>query len=99
EAIKDAYAGGAPMSPAIAQKVLSMFRQHAPAPTQEEINLSAREKEVLAHLTNGLSYKMIAEACDISIDTVRFHLKKIYEKLHVHSMTEAVAKALRDKLV
>jgi DNA-binding NarL/FixJ family response regulator len=99
DAIRDAHTGGAPMSPVIAKKVLGMFRQHAPAQNREEINLSAREKQVLTHLTNGMSYKMIAEACEISIDTVRFHIKKIYEKLHVHSMTEAVAKALRDRLI
>jgi len=99
QAIKDAHSGGAPMSPTIAQKVLGMFRQQSPLTSQEEIKLSAREKEILTHLTNGLSYKMIAESCEISIDTVRFHIKKIYEKLHVHSMTEAVSKALRDKLV
>ena len=76
-----------------------MFRKHAPPPASEEFNLSSREKEVLAHLTNGLSYKMIAEECNIVIDTVRFHIKKIYEKLHVHSMTEAVAKALKENLI
>ena len=99
ESIREASKGGAPMSPAIATKVLKMFRQYSPPTSDEKINLSAREKEVLSSLTKGLSYKMIAEVCSISIDTVRFHIKHIYEKLHVHSMTEAVSKALREKLI
>ena len=98
-AIREAYEGGAPMTPVIATKVLQLFRQHNVPKECENIDLSSREKEVLFALTNGSSYKMIASECSISIDTVRFHMKKIYEKLHVHSMTEAVSKALRDKLV
>lgn len=99
EAIKEAAAGGAPMTPSIAVKVLQLFRTHHAPATKSEVDLSAREKEILSSLTNGSSYKMIAAELSISIDTVRFHIKNIYEKLHVHSMTEAVAKALRDKLV
>lgn len=99
EAIKDANLGGSPMSPAIATKVLKMFRQYSPPKANEKINLSEREKEVLLALTQGKSYKMIAEVVDISLDTVRFHIKNIYDKLHVHSMTEAVSKALREKLI
>ncbi|MBS4065690.1 MAG: response regulator transcription factor, partial [Chitinophagaceae bacterium] len=99
EAIREANHGGAPMTPAIAVKVLKMFRQYSPSASDEKINLSDREKEVLGALTQGKSYKMIAEICSISIDTVRFHIKNIYEKLHVHSMTEAVSKALRERLI
>lgn len=99
EAIKDANVGGSPMSQAIATKVLKMFRQYSPPKADDTINLSDREKEVLLALTQGKSYKMIAETCAISLDTVRFHIKNIYDKLHVHSMTEAVAKALREKLI
>ncbi len=99
EAIREAGKGGSPMTPAIATKVLKMFRQFSPAASDEKINLSDREKEVLSALTQGQSYKMIAECCAISIDTVRFHIKNIYEKLHVHSMTEAVAKALKERLI
>lgn len=99
EAIREASTGGAPMTPAIATKVLKMFRQYSPPASDEKINLSSREKEVLSSLTKGLSYKMIANTCNISIDTVRFHIKNIYEKLHVHSMTEAVCKALKEKLI
>ncbi|MEO6131136.1 MAG: response regulator transcription factor [Saprospiraceae bacterium] len=98
QAIKEAYEGGAPMSPSIAIKVLHMFRKQQAVPA-DETNLSVRELEVLHFLAKGLSYKMIATECHISIDTVRFYIKKIYEKLHVHSMTEAVSKAIRNKLV
>jgi DNA-binding NarL/FixJ family response regulator len=99
QAIREASSGGSPMTPTIATKVLKVFRQYSPPPSEEQIDLSEREKEVLAALTRGLSYKMIAESCAISIDTVRFHIKRIYEKLHVHSMTEAVSKALRERLI
>ena len=99
EAIKEVREGGSPMTPAIAIKVLKTFRQYSPPSGDDRINLSEREKDVLSALTQGQSYKTIAETCSISIDTVRFHIKNIYEKLHVHSMTEAVAKALKDKLV
>jgi DNA-binding NarL/FixJ family response regulator len=99
EAIREAKQGGSPMTPVIATKVLKMFRQYSPPSKDEKINLSDREKEVLSALTQGKSYKMIGESCSISIDTVRFHIKRIYEKLHVHSMTEAVSKALRERLI
>jgi len=98
EAVKDANAGGAPMTNSIATKVLQMFREHAPT-KEENSELTDREREILTLLTKGHSYKMIASECQLSIDTVRFHIKKIYEKLHVHSMTEAVSKALKNKWV
>lgn len=100
EAIKEVYDGGAPMTPAIAQKVLKMFRNTPPqmAP-QHDYNLTTREKEVLECLVKGMSLKMIGENLSISYDTVRTHIKHIYEKLHVVSMTEAVAKTLREKLL
>ena len=99
EAIKEARQGGAPMTPIIATKVLKMFRQYSPPVSDEKINLSEKEKIILSALTEGKSYKMIAETCNLSIDTVRFHIKNIYEKLHVHSMTEAVSKALKERLI
>jgi DNA-binding NarL/FixJ family response regulator len=68
-------------------------------PTGDNYHLSEREKEVLQLLVNGYSYKMIAAEMYISIDTVRSHIKKIYEKLHVNSKSEAVAKAFKDKIV
>jgi two-component system, NarL family, response regulator LiaR len=69
------------------------------SPDEEYQTLSEREKEVLGYLSKGLSYKMIAEKCSISYGTVNSHLKNIYEKLHVHSATEAVQKALLQRIV
>jgi DNA-binding NarL/FixJ family response regulator len=99
EAIKETYEGGAPMSPSIATKVLKMV-VHQPAHSHlNSFNLSDREKEVLAYLVRGMSYKMVAAACSISIDTVRVHIRSIYEKLHVHSKGEAIAKAIKGNIV
>jgi len=107
EAISEVRAGGAPMTPAVARQVLRLFPKPAtsafrPAPkaaaSESAAHLSAREQEVLTLLVEGYSYKMIAADRNISIDTVRSHIKKIYEKLHVRSMTEAVSKALREGL-
>ncbi len=97
-AIRMVLAGGAPMTGTVARKVLAMVPQ-AKTTEQETINLSEKETLILQHLVNGFSYKMIAAEINISIDTVRFHIKKIYDKLHVHSATEAVSKAIKDKLV
>ena len=99
EAIHDAQSGGAPMTSSIARKVLQMFPQVSPRSGSDQPNLTDREQEILALLVKGNSYKMIAAACTISLDTVRSHIKKIYEKLHVHSQTEAVAKAIQQRLV
>ncbi|MFI5134497.1 MAG: response regulator [Chitinophagales bacterium] len=99
EAIHDVIAGGAPMSPVIASKVLNMFQKNAAPGSGEVFILNEKEKQVLSFLTQGLSYKMIASELNITIDGVRFYIRKIYEKLHVHSMTEAVSKALKHKLV
>jgi DNA-binding NarL/FixJ family response regulator len=99
EYIQEANTGGAPMSSSIATQVLKMFSaNHNPTDKQENYNLSDRETEVLQLLVNGYSYKMIASEMFISIDTVRSHIKKIYEKLHVNSKSEAVAKAFKGKL-
>ncbi len=95
-AISEVYNGGGPMTPGIAKKVLHQFQ--AILPEEEDYHLSMREKEVLGLLVDGLSYKMIAAKLNITYDTVRAHMKKIYEKLHVASMTEAVAKAINQKL-
>jgi DNA-binding NarL/FixJ family response regulator len=98
--IRDINDGGAPMSPSIASKILRLFRDHFPAgELKETYNLTKREKEILRCLVEGMSYKMIASACDISFETVKTYIKRIYEKLHVASMTEAVVKALRENLV
>lgn len=98
EFIKETYEGGAPMSPTVAAKVLQMITQHD-SPGVEDFNLSDREKEVLSFLVKGMSYRLIGETCFISIDTVRAHIRNIYEKLHVHSKAEAVATAIKSKIV
>jgi DNA-binding NarL/FixJ family response regulator len=93
-AIREVHEGGAPMSPEIARRVVSMFQRFA-HPKAEHSGLSVRELEVLTMLSEGDSYKTCADRLAISIDTVRFHIRHIYERLHVHSRTEAVIKALR----
>jgi DNA-binding NarL/FixJ family response regulator len=98
EHISEASTGGAPMTSAIATQVLKMFSIMNKV-EGEDYNLSEREKEVLQYLVKGYSYKMIAAEMYIAIDTVRSHIKKIYEKLHVNSKSEAVAKAFKDRLV
>lgn len=97
-AISEVYSGGAPMTPGIAKKVLHQFQAILPE-DEKDYHLSIREKEVLDLLVHGLPYKMIADKLHITYDTVRAHMKKIYEKLHVTSMTEAVAMAINQKLV
>jgi DNA-binding NarL/FixJ family response regulator len=97
-AIRNVISGGAPMTASVARKVLQMVPQ-AKNEEQEKSDLSARETSILQLLVNGYSYKMIATELKMSIDGVRFHIKKIYDKLHVHSATEAVSKALKDKLI
>ena len=96
--IRETYEGGAPMSPSVATKVLKMVGQQ-PIEKINSFNLSDREKEILSCLVKGMSYKLIASACFISIDTVRGHIRNIYEKLHVHSKGEAITKALKGKIV
>jgi DNA-binding NarL/FixJ family response regulator len=98
EYINEANSGGAPMTSSIATQVLKMFTDQN-AEQGEDYHLSEREKQVLQLLVNGYSYKMIASEMFIAIDTVRSHIKKIYEKLHVNSKSEAVAKAFKDKIV
>ncbi|MBU2904229.1 MULTISPECIES: response regulator transcription factor [Arenibacter] len=98
EYIQDATLGGAPMTSSIATQVLKMF-QVIPQTKNQDYCLSERETEVLQLLVDGYSYKMIASELFIAIDTVRSHIKKIYEKLHVNSKSEAVAKAFKDKLL
>lgn len=97
-AIRNVLSGGAPMTGSVARKVLTMVPQ-AKTNDQEKSKLSSRETEILHYLVTGYSYKMIAAELKISIDGVRFHIKKIYDKLHVHSATEAVSKAIKDRLV
>jgi DNA-binding NarL/FixJ family response regulator len=98
EAVRELCEGGAPMSPEIARKVVTMFQTVAP-PKTEEHRLSPRELEVLKLLADGHSYKTAAQVLSVSQDTIRFHIRHIYEKLHVHSKSEAVLKALRSGIL
>jgi DNA-binding NarL/FixJ family response regulator len=98
EAITDLYHGGSPMTGEIARMVLDFFsRNHAPA--SNDYAISSRELDVLKCLVNGDSYKMISDTCCISIGTVRSHINNIYKKLHVNSKSEAVVKAMKERLV
>jgi DNA-binding NarL/FixJ family response regulator len=102
EAIMELQYGGSPMSPSVARKVLNKMQQipqHVRPEESPDYQLTPREKEVLTCLVNGQSYKMIAADLHISYETVRSHVKKIYEKLHVASLTEVVAKAINQRLV
>lgn len=98
EYIKEAYDGGAPMTPSIARKVVRAFSSITVS-TPEIESLTLREKDVLRQLVNGQSYKMVASDLNIAIDTVRSHIKSIYEKLEVNSKSQAVAKAIRNEIV
>jgi DNA-binding NarL/FixJ family response regulator len=96
DAVDEVLNGGAPMSPSIAHMVIASMQKPASA---NPYKLTPREKEILSSLAKGNSYKMIAIEFEVTMDTVRAHIKKIYVKLQVHSQTEAVAKALNEKLV
>jgi DNA-binding NarL/FixJ family response regulator len=98
QSLQDVMEGGAPMSPFVAQKVFQHFRRQS-LPVNDPFNLTQREKEILELLVKGNSYKMIASNCSISLDTVKKHLHNIYQKLHVSCGTEAVAKAIKHKIV
>ncbi len=93
EAIREAATGGAPMTPSIAHKILGVFRSKKPAlPSTEQSQLNERQQEILECIFNGMSYKLIAEKLFVSVDTVRYHVKNIYEILHVHSRDELISK-------
>jgi len=98
-AIKEIYEGGSPMTPTIANRVLKMVKTQRATNSKNLFNLTDREKEILSCLVEGMSYKLIADKCTISIDTVNVHIKNIYKKLQVHSKSEAVVKAIKDKIV
>ncbi len=97
EQIREVFSGGAPMTASVAQKVLLYFKK--PSSSTAEFNLSDREKEILKLLVEGKSYKMIADKINLSYFTVCNHIKKIYDKLHVNSATEAVSVAIQNKIV
>jgi DNA-binding NarL/FixJ family response regulator len=97
EALLDVLSGGAPMTSEIARRVVESFRQRARA-RDEFVRLTTREEEVLVMLSKGYSNKEIADRIELSVDTVRSHLKHIYEKMHVRSRAEAVARYMTSKL-
>src|SRR5690554_1298034 len=96
--VEQAFAGASPMSPHIARRVLDMFKQHLPPP-KADYNLTPRELEVLDLLIQGYDNKMIAEKLFLSTFTIRAHIRNIYDKLHVHSKSQAVAKALKESVI
>jgi DNA-binding NarL/FixJ family response regulator len=99
EAIKNVHAGGSPMTPGIARRVIELFKHNLQPAAPNNYNLTAQEKKVLQLLVAGKSYKMIAAELFVAVDTVKSHITNIYAKLHVHSGTEAVSLAIRDKIV
>jgi len=98
ESLQEAIAGGAPMSPEVARRVLALFRE-VRAPEPRDHDLTPHELRLLKLLVEGHSYKTAAATLGVSVKTISFHLQKIYEKLQVHSKSEAVAKAFRKGLV
>jgi DNA-binding NarL/FixJ family response regulator len=96
EAIRDVHGGGSPMSSSIARKVVASFR-HAKKPDEEQTHFTSREQMVLDCFAKGLTYKQTAEQLSISIDTIRTYVRRIYEKLHVQSATQAVAKYIQHR--
>ncbi len=97
-ALQEVMAGGGPMSPGIARRVLQTF-QRPETPRSPTYGITLREQELLSLLTRGYTYRMIGIELHISVETVRRHLKNIYQKLHVQCGTEAVAKALRERII
>lgn len=98
EAVEHAFGGGTPMSPRIARKVLEVFKLNVPPP-RADYHLTPRELQVLQLLVQGEDYKSIAGILFLSVFTVRAHIRNIYDKLHVHTKSQAVAKALNEKMV
>lgn len=98
ECLQDVMDGGAPMSPEVATRVIALFREHRP-PSRADHHLTPHEVRLLGLLAEGHSYKTAAAALGSSVNTVAFHMKSIYTKLQVHSKSEAVARALRDRIV
>jgi DNA-binding NarL/FixJ family response regulator len=97
QSIEEVVAGGSPMTPGIARKVITHFKEQPLV--DNDFNLSEREKEILQLLSNGLSYKMIGADLNIAYETVHSHIKRIYQKLHVSSLAEALGLAFRRKLI
>jgi DNA-binding NarL/FixJ family response regulator len=98
ESIKEVVDGGAPMSPEVARRVIDLFRDIRP-PTHADYHLTPHETRLLKLLVDGYNYKSAAEELHVSVNTISFHMRRVYEKLQVHSKSEAVAKALRQRLI
>ena len=98
ESLNEALAGGAPMSPEIARKVITLFREVRP-PERVDYDLTPHEQRLLKLLIDGHTKKSAAAEIGVSVNTVSFHLKRVYEKLQVHSKSEAVAKALKNRII
>lgn len=98
ESLKDAVQGGGPMSPEVATRVIGLFREIRP-PERADYELTPHETRLLKLLIEGHNYTTAAEELGVSFNTIKFHMRRIYEKLQVHSKSEAVSKALRDRLV
>ncbi|WP_221391573.1 response regulator transcription factor [Dyadobacter sp. NIV53] len=99
EGIREVQAGGAPMTPSIAARVLNYFNKRKPRAEKKNYDLSKREIDILTGLVKGLSHKMIAAELFISVFTVSNHVKNIYQKLHVHTVSEAVVSAIQNRIV
>ena len=98
EGLKEAVSGGAPMSPEVAKRVIALFREIRPS-DRADYQLTPHETRLLRLLVEGHNYKTAATELEVTVHTVSFHLRSIYEKLQVHSKSEAVAKALQNRLV
>jgi len=98
ESLKEAVQGGAPMSPEVARRVIALFKEIRP-PERADYNLTPHETRLLRLFVKGHNYKTAAQELGVTVHTISFHLRRIYEKLQVHSKSEAVAKALEDRLV
>ncbi len=98
DAIRQVYQGSSALSPLVAKKVIQFFQSGLPA-LQNDYHLTPKEKELLQHLVDGKSYKMIADVMLVTLETVKSHVKNVYRKLHVSSSCEAVVKAIKQKLV
>lgn len=101
DTVREVHAGGSPMTPGIARRVLELFKSGYTAGSRPSTryNLTEQETKVLGLLVAGKSYKMIADSLVVSLQTIKSHIRNIYAKLHVHSSTEAVSKAIRDRIV
>ena len=95
EAVKEAYDGGSPMNSNIATKVIGLLREQSTRKDSEEINISSKERIILENLAEGKNYKFIAEELNISVHTVRYHIKNVYSKLQASSQSEAIAQAYK----